>query len=92
MQYFSKCFSNNYILPNVKLPISIQVFTKNREVGKVKMVMNKSRVNGKYKGGAMLTSHWMDVVKHTDMRIGDIFVFWFRGSRDGGLKLLVDPL
>ena len=53
--------------------------------------MSKSMVNGKWKGGAMITSNWMDVVKHIDMRIGDIFVFWFRGGRDG-LKLLVDTL
>ena len=55
------------------------------------MVMNKWKLKGKLKGGAMITSNWMEVVKKIDMRVGDIYVFWFRGSRDG-LKLFVDHL
>ena len=48
-------------------------------------------MKGKVKGGAMLTSSWKEVVEKTDMRAGDIYVFCFRGSRDG-LKLLIDAL
>ena len=72
-----------HILPNVKLPAFIKVFSRNTEVANVKMVMNKSKVKGKVKGGAMLTSCWKEVVEKTDMRVGDIYVFWFRSSRDG---------
>ena len=75
MQYFSKNFSINHIVMHVKLSTKIQVFSKNREVAKVKVVMSKSMVTGKWKGGDMITSNWMDVVKQTAMRIGDIFVF-----------------
>ena len=46
-------------------------------------------IKGKGKGGAMITSNWMDVVKQNDMRVDDIFVFWFQVSWDS-LKLLVD--
>lgn len=56
------------------------------------MVMNNTKVDGKDKGGAMITTNWMEVVKQSRMRVKDVFVFWFRGSRDGGLKLLVDIL
>ena len=47
-------------------------------------------MKGKEIGGAMLTSNWPSVVDQNQMRVGDIYVFWFRGSRDGGLKHLVD--
>jgi hypothetical protein len=53
------------------------------------MVMSKSKVKGKGKGGAMITTNWMDVVRHNDMKVEDMYILWFRGSRDG-LKLLVD--
>ena len=56
------------------------------------MVMNKRKVKGKDVGGAMITTNWMELVKESHMRVKDVFVFWFRGSRDGGLKLLVDIL
>lgn len=91
LQYFSRSFTIHHIVPNTKLPAHIQVFFKNREVAKVKMVMNKWKLKGKLKGGAMIISNWMEVVKKIDMRVGDIYVFWFRGSRDG-LKLFVDHL
>jgi len=79
----------NHILPNVQLLAVIQVYCKNKKVVTVKMVMSKSKVKGKLKGGAMITSNWMEVVKQNDMRVHEIFVFWFRSSWDG-LKLLVD--
>ena len=91
LQYFLRRFTIHHIVPNTKLPAHIQVFFKNKEVAKVKMVMNKWELKGKLKGGAMITSNWMEVVKKIDMRVGDIYVFWFRGSRDG-LKLFVDHL
>ena len=56
------------------------------------MVMNKRKVKGKDIGGAMITTNWMELVKQSKMRVNDVFVFWFHGSRDGGLKLLVDTL
>ena len=56
------------------------------------MVMNKRKVKGKDVGGAMITTNWMELVKESHMRVKDVFVFWFRGSHDGGLKLLVDIL
>ena len=56
------------------------------------MVMNKRKVKGKDVGGAMITTNWMELVKLSQMRVKDVFTFWFRGSRDGGLKLLVDIL
>ena len=91
MQHFSNRFAMNHILPDVKLPAFIKVFFKNTEVANVKIVMNKSKVKGKVKGGAMLTTCWKEVVEKTDMRAGGIYVFCFRGSRDG-LKLLIDAL
>ena len=56
------------------------------------MVMNKTKVNGKDKGGAMITTNWMELVEQSQMRVKDVFVFWFRGDREGGLKLLADIL
>jgi hypothetical protein len=55
------------------------------------MVMSKSKVKGKPKGGAMITTNWMDVVKNSEMKVEDICVFWFVVNRDGRrLTLLVD--
>jgi hypothetical protein len=57
----------------------------------MKMVMSKSKVKGKPKGGSMITTNWMDVVKNSAMKVEDICVFWFLVSRDGRrLTLLVD--
>ena len=78
----------NYIVNNIELPADIQVYSKNSKITEVKLVMNNSKVKGKCTGGAMVTSNWMDVVEHNNMKVGDIYVFWFRGSRDG-LKLSV---
>ena len=92
MQYFSRSFTMEHIVPYIELPANIQVFCNNMEVAKVKMVMAKSNTRGKLKcGGAMITSKWMEVVNKFDMRAGDIFVFWFRGS-SAGLKLLINRL
>jgi hypothetical protein len=70
----------HHIQRHVELPEYIQVFSRNREVAKVKMVMSKSKVNEKGKGGAMIATNWMDVVKHSDIEVEDIYVFCFRGS------------
>jgi hypothetical protein len=86
LQYFSKAYTMEYIVKNLKLPSEIQVFSRNRKVAKVRMVLSKV---GKT---AMITSNWMDVVKQNNMQVGDIYIFWFRGSKEGGLKLLVDQL
>jgi hypothetical protein len=57
----------------------------------VKMVMSKSKVKGKPKGGAMIRTNWMDIVKNSAMTVEDICVFWFVVSHDGRrLSLLVD--
>ena len=80
----------NHIVTHVQLLAEIQVYSKNQTVVKVKMVMSKSKVNGKAKGGAIITSNCMAVVRQNNMRVKDIYVFLFRGSRGGGLKLLVD--
>ena len=92
MQYFSKRFTMNHIIPNVQLPSEIQVlFIGN--VMKVKMVMDKSKVKGKEKGGAMITSNWKELVKLYDMTVNDIFIFFFvRGVDDGEFKIVVDRL
>jgi len=92
MQYFSKIFTMNHILHNVELPADIQVFSRNRRLVKAKMVMSKSKVKGKGKGGAMITTNWSSIVQANDMKVGEHYIFWFHGSRDGGLKLLVDLL
>jgi hypothetical protein len=85
MQYFLK----NFTMHHIQRHEYIQVFSRNREVAKVKMVMSKLKVNEKGKGGAMITINWMDVVKHNDMKVEDIYVFCFRGSQDS-LNLIVD--
>jgi hypothetical protein len=77
-----------HIVPHLQLPGFIQVYSNNTELLKVKVVMSKSKVKGKLTSGVMLTTNWMEVVKKIDMRVGENYVFWFRGSRDG-LKLLV---
>ncbi|KAM0868510.1 hypothetical protein ACQ4PT_041273 [Festuca glaucescens] len=89
-KYFSKRFTVNHIVTNVQLPAEIKVYSRNAKVAKVKMVMSRSKAKGKAKGGAMIISNWMDVVKQNGIRVNDKYVFWFLGSRDGGLKLLVD--
>ncbi|KAM0845725.1 hypothetical protein ACQ4PT_056166 [Festuca glaucescens] len=86
-------YTMEYILKNLELPAKIQVFSRNTKVAKVRMVLSKEKVKGKVVGkSAMITSKWMDVVKQNDMQVGDIYIFWFRGSKEGGLKLLVDQL
>nr|XP_051184092.1 uncharacterized protein LOC127298212 [Lolium perenne]XP_051184828.1 uncharacterized protein LOC127298997 [Lolium perenne]XP_051197025.1 uncharacterized protein LOC127310384 [Lolium perenne]XP_051212193.1 uncharacterized protein LOC127329791 [Lolium perenne] len=90
--YFSRGFTLNHIARHTQLPAEIEVYSSNTKIATVKMVMSKSQVNGKGKGGAMITTNWMEVVKKTNMRVKNVFVFWFRGSRGGGLKLLVDIL
>ena len=91
-QYFSRSFTIHHIVPNVALPAFIPVYyKKTQNVKKVKIVLSESKVNGKLTGGAMLTTNWMKVVKKRDMRVGDIYVFYFEGNRDG-LKLRVDRL
>ncbi|KAM0893304.1 hypothetical protein ACQ4PT_025181 [Festuca glaucescens] len=91
--YFSKAYTMDHILKNLELPAEIQVFSRNTKVAKVRMVLSKEKVKGKVIGkSAMITSKWMDVVKQNDMQVGDIYIFWFRGSKEGGLKLLVDQL
>ena len=77
-----------HIVPHLQLPGFIQVYSNNTELLKVKVVMRKSKVKGKLTSGVMLTTNWMEVVKKIDMRVGENYVFWFRGSRDG-LQLLV---
>jgi hypothetical protein len=55
------------------------------------MVMSKSKVKGKAKGGAMITTNWMHAMKNCEMKVEDICMFWFIVSRDGRkLTLLVD--
>lgn len=88
MQYFSKSFTVQHIVNSVELPADIQVYSNNKMVAKVRMVMSKAMVDGKEKGGAMITTNWKQVVKANDMRIGDIYIFCFGVSEDG-LKLIV---
>jgi hypothetical protein len=91
MQYFSRSFTENHILSNTKLPVEIKVFCTSKQMSIVKMMMSKSKVKGKPKGGAMITTNWMDVVKNSEMKVEDICVFWFVVSHDGRrLTLLVD--
>ncbi|KAM0824607.1 hypothetical protein ACQ4PT_070083 [Festuca glaucescens] len=59
--YFSRRFTINHILPNIQLPATIKVYSRNANVAHVKMVMSMSTVKGIPKGGAMITSNWMDV-------------------------------
>ncbi|KAM0909856.1 hypothetical protein ACQ4PT_014576 [Festuca glaucescens] len=60
--YFSRRFTINHILPNIQLPATIKVYSRNANVAHVKMVMSMSTVKGIPKGGAMITSNWMDVI------------------------------
>jgi hypothetical protein len=91
MYYFSKIFTENHILSNIKLPAEIKVFSTSRQMSTVKMVMSKSKVKGKAKGGAMITTNWMHAMKNCEMKVEDICMFWFIVSRDGRkLTLLVD--
>ena len=90
-QYISRSFTIHHIVPNVALPAFIPVYYKKTQNVKVKIVLSESKVNGKLTGGAMLRTNWMEVVKKRDMRVGDIYVFYFEGNRDG-LKLRVDRL
>ena len=87
MQYFSKRFTMNHIIPSVQLPTKIQVLFNDKDM-KVKMVMNKSKVKGKKNGGAMITTNWKELVKLYDMTVNDIFVFFFgRDLNDGEFKI-----
>jgi hypothetical protein len=91
MQYFSRSFTENHILSNIKLSAEIKVFYTSRKMSTVKIMMRKCKVKGKPKGGAMITTNWMDVVKNSVMKVEDICMFWFIVSRDGRrLTLLVD--
>ncbi|KAM0870234.1 hypothetical protein ACQ4PT_040145 [Festuca glaucescens] len=92
--YFSRRFTMNHILPNIQLPATIKVYSQNANVVNVKMVMSMSMVKGIPKGGAMITSNWMDVVRQNGMKINEKHVCWFRRNQggDGGLKLLVDSV
>ena len=81
----------HHIVPNVALPTFIPVYyTKTKNV-KVKMVLSESKVKGKLTGGAILTTNWMEVVKKWNLKVGDIYVFYFEGNQDG-LKLRIDHL
>jgi predicted butyrate kinase (DUF1464 family) len=92
MQYFSKRFTMSHIIPNVELPSEVEVLLLGKAI-KVKMVMDKSKVKGKAKGGAMITSNWKQLVKLHDMRVSDIFIFAFgRSVVDGEFKMVVDRL
>jgi predicted butyrate kinase (DUF1464 family) len=92
MQYFSKRFTMSHIIPNVELPSEVEVLLSGKAI-KVKMVMDKSKVKGKAKGGAMITSNWKQLVKLHDMRVSDIFIFAFgRSVVDGEFKMVVDRL
>jgi uncharacterized membrane protein len=92
MQYFSKRFTMSHIIPNVELPSEVEVLLLGKAI-KVKMVMDKSKVKGKAKGGAMITSNWKQLVKLHDIRVNDIFIFAFgRSVVDGEFKMVVDRL
>jgi predicted butyrate kinase (DUF1464 family) len=92
MQYFSKRFTMSHIIPNVELPSEVEVLLLGKAI-KVKMVMDKSKVKGKAKGGAMITSNWKQLVKLHDIRVSDIFIFAFgRSVVDGEFKMVVDRL
>jgi hypothetical protein len=91
MQYFSKRFTMSHIIP-IELPSEVEVLLLGKAI-KVKMVMDKSKVKGKAKGGAMITSNWKQLVKLHDMRVSDIFIFAFgRSVVDGEFKMVVDRL
>ena len=92
MQYFSRKFTMNHILPYVQLPAVIKVHCIEGKQSQVKMVMSKSEVKRVPKGGAMITTNWGDIVKKNGMRVKNKFVFWFRPVQEGGLKLMVDIL
>jgi hypothetical protein len=82
----------SHIIPNVELPSEVEVLLLGKAI-KVKMVMDKSKVKGKAKGGAMITSNWKQLVKLHDMRVSDIFIFAFgRSVVDGEFKMVVDRL
>jgi hypothetical protein len=92
MQYFSKRFTMSHIIPNVELPSEVEVLLLGKAI-KVKMVMDKSKVKGKAKGGTMITSNWKQLVKLHDIRVNDIFIFAFgRSVLDGEFKMVVDRL
>jgi hypothetical protein len=46
----------SHIIPNVELPSEVEVLLLGKAI-KVNMVMDKSKVKGKAKGGAMITSN-----------------------------------
>jgi hypothetical protein len=82
----------SHIIPNVELPSEVQVLFLGKAI-KVKIVMDKSKVKGKAKGGAMITLNWKPLVKLHDMRANDIFIFAFgRSVVDGEFKMVVDRL
>jgi uncharacterized membrane protein len=82
----------SHIIPNVELPSEVEVLLLGKAI-KVKMVMDKSKVKGKAKGGAMITSNWKQLVKLHDIRVNDIFIFAFgRSVIDGEFKMVVDRL
>jgi hypothetical protein len=56
------------------------------------MVMNMSTLKGVPKGGAMITSHWMDVVRQNDIKKNQKYVFWFRKQGESGLKIMLDSV
>ena len=82
----------NHILTNIQLPTVIRAHSRDGKLAHVKVVMSKSMVNGVPKGGAMITTNWKDIVRQNGMRVNHKFVFWFRRSKDGGVKLLVDQV
>jgi hypothetical protein len=92
VQYFSRRFTLKHILPNIQLPAIIKVYSRGANVTEVTMVMNMSTVKGVPKGGAMITSHWMDVVRQNDIKKNQKYVFWFRKQGESGLKIMIDSV
>jgi hypothetical protein len=82
VQYFSRRFTMNHILPNIQLPATIKVYSQNANVANVKMVISMSMVKGIPKGGAMITSNWMDIVRQNGMKINQKYVFGFRRNKE----------
>jgi hypothetical protein len=88
LQYFTRKFTQKYILRHVDLPADdVQVSFKKGYAVEVRMIMSKGK-----NAGAQMTTNWRAVVEKTNMHENDIFMFWFRIRSCGGLRCCVRKL
>ena len=65
----------------------LQVSYKQGSSVRVRIIMGKGK-----DAGAVITTNWRSMVRKSNMKNTDIFVFWFRVRSTGGLKLYVRKL